>query len=273
MSSPISLTQIAKASAEWESTYILAADVIGIEIMENGYQRYKRGDGVTAWSALPYLDRIYFETSEITVDTALSSTSTNPVQNKAVKAALDGKASSSHEHAAGDITSGTLSVARGGTGKSSWTTNRLVYPTSGTVLGQLAFPTTAGSFLRQGTSGAPYWSKPADVLSAIGGVIKSDTGWLQYDSTTYPSVRYRVANDVVYVRGFSSATTPLAANTYTKVGYIPGNYWADEELYFSANSLGGGKQIDGMIDSEGNIKLYVTSSTSYWAFTFSYPIA
>lgn len=52
----------------------------------------------------------------VTVDAALSSTSTNPVQNKAVKAALDGKASSSHEHAAGDISSGTLSVARGGTG-------------------------------------------------------------------------------------------------------------------------------------------------------------
>ena len=60
------------------------------------------------------------EAGGVTVDTALSSTSTNPVQNKAVKAALDGKASSSHEHAAGDITSGTLSVARGGTGKTAW---------------------------------------------------------------------------------------------------------------------------------------------------------
>lgn len=56
------------------------------------------------------------EAGGVTVDAALSSTSTNPVQNKAVKAALDGKASSSHEHAAGDISSGTLSVARGGTG-------------------------------------------------------------------------------------------------------------------------------------------------------------
>lgn len=61
MPSPITLTQIAKATAEWEDTYILAADVIGVEIMANGYQRYKRGDGVTAWSALPYLDRVYSE--------------------------------------------------------------------------------------------------------------------------------------------------------------------------------------------------------------------
>ena len=217
---------------------------------------------------------------------------------------FNGKASSRHKHIMSDVldlnlvkgtgfsynedgvtasgTYGVLAPSSGGTGVTSITENSVLFgrkttpPNDGNPyigMGSLALPSTAGSFLRQGTSGAPYWSKPADVLSAIGGVIKSDTGWLQYNPTTYPSVWYRVANDVVYVRGFSSATTSLAANTYTKVGYITGNYWADEELYFSANSLGGGKQIDGMIDSEGNIKLYVTNSTSYWAFTFSYPIA
>lgn len=36
-----------------------------------------------------------------------------------VEAAINGKAASSHNHAAGDITSGTLAVARGGTGVSS----------------------------------------------------------------------------------------------------------------------------------------------------------
>lgn len=36
----------------------------------------------------------------ITVDSALSSSSTNPVQNKVIKAALDGKAASSHTHTA-----------------------------------------------------------------------------------------------------------------------------------------------------------------------------
>ena len=50
------------------------------------------------------------------VDVALSNTSTNPVQNKAVYTALSGKSDSGHKHAAGDITSGTLAVARGGTG-------------------------------------------------------------------------------------------------------------------------------------------------------------
>lgn len=52
----------------------------------------------------------------VTVDSALSSTSTNPVQNKAVYSALSGKAASSHNHSASNITSGTLAIARGGTG-------------------------------------------------------------------------------------------------------------------------------------------------------------
>ena len=46
----------------------------------------------------------------ITIDSALSSTSTNPVQNKVIKAALDGKAASNHVH--GNITNdGKLSTA------------------------------------------------------------------------------------------------------------------------------------------------------------------
>ena len=41
---------------------------------------------------------------KITIDSALSSTSTNPVQNKVIKSALDGKAGSSHDHTISDIT-------------------------------------------------------------------------------------------------------------------------------------------------------------------------
>lgn len=63
---------------------------------------------------------------------------------------------------------GTLPIAQGGTGKTSWTANRLVYPSASTTLAQLAFPTTAGSFLRQGASGAPYWTAPSAVAAAIG---------------------------------------------------------------------------------------------------------
>ena len=48
----------------------------------------------------------------VTVDSALSSTSTNPVQNKVINSALEGKAASSHNHAASEITSGTFAAAQ-----------------------------------------------------------------------------------------------------------------------------------------------------------------
>lgn len=45
------------------------------------------------------------------VDNALSTTSTNPVQNKVVTEALNGKANSAHNQAASTITSGTFAGA------------------------------------------------------------------------------------------------------------------------------------------------------------------
>ena len=52
--------------------------------MPDGNTRKKIGDGTKKFSELPY--------DEITVDGVLSATSMNPIQNKAVKSALDGKA-------------------------------------------------------------------------------------------------------------------------------------------------------------------------------------
>ena len=52
-------------------------------------------------------------TGKPTIDTDLSSTSTNAVQNKAVKAALDGKAAKSHTHTATEVT-GLATVATSG---------------------------------------------------------------------------------------------------------------------------------------------------------------
>jgi hypothetical protein len=61
-----------------------------------------------------------------------------------------------------------LSVAKGGTGKSSWSANRLIYPSAATTLAQLAFPPQAGAFLKQDTSGSPYWGYPSVAGTYIG---------------------------------------------------------------------------------------------------------
>lgn len=74
-----------------------------------GTQKYKIGDGTSKWSALAYhtsltdsekskLDGIATGANKTTVDSALSSTSTNPVQNKVINNALNGKANSTHIH-------------------------------------------------------------------------------------------------------------------------------------------------------------------------------
>ncbi len=69
------------------------------------------------------------------------------------------KAAGSHNHSAADINSGTLGVVRGGTGKSSWTANRLMYPTSATNISQMAAPTKDGMYLCQNRTGAPFWAE------------------------------------------------------------------------------------------------------------------
>lgn len=87
------------------------------------------------------LDSVSAGANKTIVDSTLSSTSVNAIQNKAVKTALDGKASSSHthstaqitgldsalagkapsshNHSADNITSGVLPIGRGGTGASN----------------------------------------------------------------------------------------------------------------------------------------------------------
>ena len=50
----------------------------------------------------------------ISVDSALSETSTNPVQNKIVTEALNGKSDIGHTHSASDITDGLATVATSG---------------------------------------------------------------------------------------------------------------------------------------------------------------
>ena len=82
----------------------------GQPLYEKDTHKLKVGDGSTAAKSLPYI--------KVDTDSSLSSTSTNPIENKAVNTALSGKANSSHTHNASDITSGVIPLNRGGTGSS-----------------------------------------------------------------------------------------------------------------------------------------------------------
>lgn len=101
------------------ATAVAKADItaLGIPAQDTTYSAASTSAaGLMSAADKTKLDGIATGATKITVDTALSSTSTNPVQNKVINTALAGKAASTHTHAAGDITSGTLAVARGGTG-------------------------------------------------------------------------------------------------------------------------------------------------------------
>lgn len=58
-------------------------------------------------------------TGQTSVDTTPTANSQKMCTSGGIKTALDTKAASSHTHGAGDITSGTLAVARGGTGQAT----------------------------------------------------------------------------------------------------------------------------------------------------------
>ena len=66
-------------------------------------------------------------TGNSSVDTTPTSGSTKMVTSGGVYTALSGKAASSHNHAASNITSGTLTVARGGIGRGTKTTTSTDY--------------------------------------------------------------------------------------------------------------------------------------------------
>lgn len=81
----------------------------GERAITDGTGKYKIGDGKNAWSALPYyeamtsadrtkLNGIASGANKTTVDSSLSSSSTNPVQNKVVNSALAGKSNTNHTH-------------------------------------------------------------------------------------------------------------------------------------------------------------------------------
>ena len=65
----------------------------------------------------------------------------------------------------------TISVSKGGTGKTSWNSNGLVYASSSSSLAQISSPTET-SVLTKDSSGAPYWTKKTEFgdMSFMGAV-------------------------------------------------------------------------------------------------------
>lgn len=147
------------------------------------------------------------------VDSELSSTSTNPVQNKAVNEAISTKANSSHTHSTADITSGTLSVGRGGTGVTS-------NPSMLTNLGSTSAASVFQTSPRPGVTGTlPVSNGGTGVTSAAALALKAypvGAVYISYSSTSPASL---FGGTWTAITGrfpyFNAGTSPGGSNSHT----------------------------------------------------------
>lgn len=111
-----------------------------------------------------------------------------------------------------------LPVAKGGTGKSSWSENRLIYPSAATTLAQLAFPSQAGAFLKQNTSGAPYWgySSEAGKYTGQGRTGADSPNTISFVHGT-PKVVFITQTNLAVVRWGLLLITPSASTGFSQM--------------------------------------------------------
>ena len=151
------------------------------------------------------LDGIAAGATKVAVDSALSATSTNPVQNRAVKAALDSKSAASHTHAM--ITNSMLNIG-GANNAASWVR-----------LGTLVSGGDARSALIRVCSGNGF---NANAYQNASFEIQIKDGYQSTQSAAKACgvTVYRINCGTVKVK-----VIPTAHNTYVVWVYLPWGYW------------------------------------------------
>ncbi|WP_295219584.1 pyocin knob domain-containing protein, partial [Ruminococcus sp.] len=188
------------------------------------------------------LDSIEEGANKTVVDTALSSTSTNPVQNKAVATALNTKSSTSHTHkslAATTLTSENLNdiamsicdvyqAQQGHTCKNapvaSYPFTLITTRISSSAKSQIAvYPHNNTAYMRSLAAGA--WTDWTPINTV-------DTGWI----TLTGNVKYRKIGNIVEVRG--TYTAPNSGGGLT-IGTLPAGYRPSNAAVYNTNSING----------------------------------
>lgn len=164
------------------------------------------------------LDGIASGANKTTVDSALSSTSTNPVQNKAVKAALDGKL---------DKAGGTLT----GNLTGQYITGTWLQTTAASDLGK-----TPGKVAVLDDSGWVYYRTPAEIKSDIGvdGYLPTAGGTMTGAVTT-KGIKLTSGTDFGSSLPSSLQTNQLFFQTLG-TNYILDNVYPVGSIYMSVNS-------------------------------------
>lgn len=189
------------------------------------------------------LDGIAAGATKVAVDSALSATSTNPVQNKAVKAALDSKSASGHTHAM--ITNSALWV--------SGANNTAKWVKLGTLVSSGNF---SNAVIRvwsgDGANGRANQNASFEVQ------IKD--GWQSTESAT------KACGVTVYRVGCSSVKVkviPTAHDTYTVWAYMPWGYWNGNYAVYGKYTSWTSQQLIQSEEPEGT-----GASTAYYDQAF-----
>lgn len=148
------------SQSTWE--YLFKVDKDGT-IYENGTKlsdKYARKDAVGS-TYLPLTGGTV--TGNLTVNGTLTATASKANQLNHTLS-INGKS----WNGSADLTVGTMGVTYGGTGKSSWTANGIIYASTSSTLSQLSLG-TAGYILQSGGTSTPSWVNPStlNVASAI----------------------------------------------------------------------------------------------------------
>ena len=113
-----------------------------------------------------------------------------------------GCASKTHTHNVSDFNDGTLSIARGGTGRTTWTSGNLIFASSASALGQIGKPNVT-SVMMQDSTGNPYWYALRDFpIFHAGTSAPENTNLLWIDTTP-------VTGGLKYYNGSSWARVPV----------------------------------------------------------------
>lgn len=185
-----------------------------------------------------YVDDKVAAGSNITVDAALSSTSTNPVQNKAVKVAIDAKADKTALDAKADKTALDAKMDKSG---GTFTGNVYGKYFCGTWLQSSAasdLGRTPGKIAVLDDSGWVYYRTPAELLADIGAMAGGDC---YTKAETDAAIAVRASTSAYGTTKLSNSTTSssktLAATPYAvKTALAQAKAYVDSAIAVAINS-------------------------------------
>lgn len=152
------IVNLVKTTAEWAKiTTVIQKGIFCIENCTDGKVKAKIGDGVKTYAKLPYLADGNYK-----VDSSLSDTSTNPVQNKIIKAELDKKMVDSRKVVYVDGTNGSDNNDGSSTSKAFKTLEKAMTYCEDSV-GISIYLTTAGTYTMDNR-----YSVPSKYISITG---------------------------------------------------------------------------------------------------------